>query len=337
MPRRSILSATERESLLALPDAKDELIRLYTFNDADLARIRQHRGAANRLGFAVQLCYMRYPGVMLGIHDDPFPPVLTLAADQLKVSPDVWQDYGRRDQTRREHLVELQAAFGFQPFTTLSHYRAAVHSLDDLARQTDKGIVLARELADGLRRKSVLLPAVGVMERICAEAITRANRRIHAALTDTLTSVHRQRLDELLKRKEGSKATWLAWLRQSPAKPNSRHMLEHIERLKAWQTLDLPAGIERLVHQNRLLKIAREGGQMTPADLAKFEPQRRYATLVALAIEGTATVTDEIIDLHDRIIGSCSTRPRTSISSSFRPAARRSMTRCGCMDASDKP
>lgn len=43
-------------------------------------------------------------------------------------------------------------------------------------------------------------------------------------------------------------------------------MLEHIERLKAWQALDLPTGIERLVHQNRLLKIAREGGQMTPAD-----------------------------------------------------------------------
>jgi len=42
---------------------------------------------------------------------------------------------------------------------------------------------------------------------------------------------------------------------------------------------------------------------MTPADLAKFEPQRRYATLVALAIEGMATVTDEIIDLHDRILG----------------------------------
>ena len=58
-------------------------------------------------------------------------------------------------------------------------------------------------------------------------------------------------------------------------------MLEHIERLKAWQALDLPAGIERLVHQNRLLKIAREGGQMTPADLTKFEPQRRYATPVS--------------------------------------------------------
>ncbi|MEQ2017917.1 Tn3 family transposase [Photorhabdus bodei] len=303
MPRRSILSATERESLLALPDAKDELIRLYTFNDADLSRIRQHRGAVNRLGFAVQLCYMRYPGIVLTADAEPDATLLRMVADQLKLPGDIWNNYGQRAETRREHLLELQSAYGFQSFTTLNHYRATVHSLDDLAWQTDKGVVLARELAEGLRRKSVLLPAVGVMERICAEAITRANRRIHAALTDTLTTVHRQRLDELLKRKEGSKAMWLTWLRQSPAKPNSRHMLEHIERLKAWQALDLPAGIEQQVHQNRLLKIAREGGQMTPADLAKFEPQRRYATMVALAIEGMATVTDEIIDLHDRIIG----------------------------------
>ena len=58
MPRRSILSAAERESLLALPDTKDDLIRHYTFSDTDLSIIRQRRGPANRLGFAVQLCYL---------------------------------------------------------------------------------------------------------------------------------------------------------------------------------------------------------------------------------------------------------------------------------------
>ncbi|MBU3626311.1 hypothetical protein ICN48_08695 [Polynucleobacter sp. JS-Safj-400b-B2] len=42
---------------------------------------------------------------------------------------------------------------------------------------------------------------------------------------------------------------------------------------------------------------------MSSADLAKFEPARRYATLVAIAIESTATVIDEIIDLHDKILG----------------------------------
>ncbi len=42
---------------------------------------------------------------------------------------------------------------------------------------------------------------------------------------------------------------------------------------------------------------------MTSADLMKFEDDRRYATLVALAVEGTGTATDEVIDLHDRVVG----------------------------------
>lgn len=302
MPRRSILSTIERENLLALPDSKDGLIRHYTFNEMDLSIIRQRRGPANRLGFAVQLCYLRFPGIVLGVDEPPFPALLRMVAAQLKVPVESWDAYGKREQTRREHLVELQVVFGFKPFTT-SHYRQVVQTLTDLASQTDKGIVLANALIENLRRQSIIMPAMNAIERACAEAVTRANRRVYAALTNSLSAVHRRCLDDLLKRKPDSKMTWLAWLRQSPAKPNSRHMLEHIERLKALQALDLPAGIELEVHQNRLLKIAREGAQMTPADLARFESQRRYATLVAVAIEAMATVTDEIIDLHDRILG----------------------------------
>jgi len=302
MPRRSILSAAERQSLLLVPDAEDELIRRYTFNETDLSIIRQHRGRANRLGFAVQLCYLRFPGIVLGVAEPPFPPLLRMVAAQLKVPVESWGEYGQREQTRREHLRTLQSVFDFQLFT-MRHYGPSVQSLDTLAWQTDKGIVLAAALVESLRRQSVLLPSLNVVERICAEAITRANRRIYEALTDALTNLHRQRLDDLLKPKEDSSTTMLGWLRQSSAKPNSRHMLEHIERLKVLQALDLPAGIDRQVHQNRLLKIAREGGQMTSADLARFQTKRRYATLVALALQGTATLTDEIVDLHDRILG----------------------------------
>jgi TnpA family transposase len=245
---------------------------------------------------------MRHPGIMLALNVQPHTKLLNIVAEQLKISPDLWADYGQRAETRREHLLELQKIFGFQPFSA-QHYRPSVASLEDTAGQTDKGIVLAGALVAGLRGKSILLPSATVIERICAEAITRANRRIHAALTDSLSDEHRAHLDALLRRRDNGRTTQLAWLRQSPARPNSRHMLEHIERLRTWQSLGLPAGIERQVHQNRLLKIAREGAQMTPADLAKFESKRRYATLVAVAVESMATVTDEIIDLHDRILG----------------------------------
>lgn len=47
--------------MLALPDTKEDLIRHYTFSDIDLSIIRQRRGPANRLGFAVQLCYFQNP------------------------------------------------------------------------------------------------------------------------------------------------------------------------------------------------------------------------------------------------------------------------------------
>jgi hypothetical protein len=54
-----------------------------------------------------------------------FPPLLRRVASQLKVSTERWNDYAHRDETRREHLAELQAIFGFKLFTQ-RHYRQAV-------------------------------------------------------------------------------------------------------------------------------------------------------------------------------------------------------------------
>lgn len=319
MPRRSVLSATERTRLLAFPDNQDDLIRHYTFSESDLSIIRRHRGAANRLGFAVQLCAMRYPGVILGADEHPFAPLLRLVATQLNVSPEHWVAYGRRPQTRREHLVELQTVFGFQPFS-VRHYRPAVRALDDLAWQTDKGIVLASELIAGLRRQCILLPTIAVIERICAEAITRATRRIHVALTDALTPEQQRQLDALLHLRATSTTSTtstLVWLRQSPRAPNAKSLLEHIDRLKVMEALALPPGLERRVHHNRLLKLAREGGQMTAQHLRDLEPTRRYATLVAVVLEARATVIDEIVDLHDRIVGALFNRARRTHEQQF--------------------
>jgi TnpA family transposase len=302
MPRRSILSITEKQSLIALLDNQAEFIRHYSFSESDLSIIRQRRGDANRLGFAIQLCYMRFPGIILGIKQTPYPHLLNYVAQQLNISPNAWESYGLREITRREHLIELQQRFGFQTFSHLN-YQSYVNYLTELALDTDKGILLAEQFVNHLRSQRILLPAINTLEQICAESIIRANKELYERLTIDLTQTHLEKLDGLLQLKDGTKFTHLGWLRQSPLKPNSRHMLAHIDRLKYCLAFELPDGIERRIHQNRLLKIAREGSQMQPADLAKFESKRRYATLVALLVESKATIIDEIIDLHDRIIG----------------------------------
>lgn len=111
MSRRSILSANERNNLLSLPDSNEELIRQYSFDETDLAIIKQHRGATNRLGFAVHLCCMRYPGILLELNGAPNSALLHLVASQLKVAATYWHEYGLRAETRREHLLELRAIF----------------------------------------------------------------------------------------------------------------------------------------------------------------------------------------------------------------------------------
>lgn len=88
-----------------------------------------------------------------------------------------------------EHSVELQAIFGFSLFT-MSTYKEQLPLLETAALKTDKGISLANILVDNLRTKQILLPSLLVIERLCAGAITHANRRIYEKLTEKLSDEH---------------------------------------------------------------------------------------------------------------------------------------------------
>lgn len=321
MPRRSILSANEQASLLALPETEGDLIRHYTFSESDLTIIRQHRGSVNRLGFAVQLCYLRFPGTVLNIDQSPFPPLLHLVSNQIKVPAESWADYGKREQTRREHLVELQAWLNLSPFA-IADFRRFVHQLAELAQQTDRGIVLAEALVEILRQQRIIMPALDVIERVCSEALTRGTRQVFKALTAPLSANHQLALDGLLTLREGTKGSGLIWLRQPPGPPKPKHLLAHLERLKTIRELWLPDGLERAIHQNRLLKLAREGGQMTAQHLRDLEPARRYATLVAVILDTRATLIDEIIDLHDRFMGTLFSRAKRNHADRFQQSGK---------------
>lgn len=116
MPRRLILSTSDRALLLAVPDTGDELIRLYTFSEADLSLIGQRRGDANRLGLADQLALLRFPGQGLASDAEAPAGLLRWLGRQLRIDPACWARYAQREATRREHLLELRAYLGLQPF-----------------------------------------------------------------------------------------------------------------------------------------------------------------------------------------------------------------------------
>ena len=74
MARRKTLLSDAQRSIFDLPTGGSELMHHYTLHEDDLALINQRRRPHNRLGFAVQLCLMRYPGRATGTGKSRPPP-----------------------------------------------------------------------------------------------------------------------------------------------------------------------------------------------------------------------------------------------------------------------
>ena len=98
----SIFAETELARLASFPEEipGDDLIRAFTLTGADRDLVAIRRGAANRLGLALQLCALRYLG-FVPRHLSAAPrSAACFVADQLEVSPDEIQSYARREQRR---------------------------------------------------------------------------------------------------------------------------------------------------------------------------------------------------------------------------------------------
>ena len=98
MPTRELLSKAQRARFTAIPemDAR-ELARYHTLSEADLAAVSARRSASNRLGFAVQLCLLRYPGRPLQAGEIVPRNIVGL----WRAFGDAWSHkrYGTRDRT----------------------------------------------------------------------------------------------------------------------------------------------------------------------------------------------------------------------------------------------
>jgi TnpA family transposase len=71
MPHRELLSEQQRVSFHAPASDERGMVRHYTLSSEDLALIDRRRGDANRLGFTLMLCYLRFPGRILQQGEQP--------------------------------------------------------------------------------------------------------------------------------------------------------------------------------------------------------------------------------------------------------------------------
>jgi TnpA family transposase len=99
MARRQLLTDEQWTRLLAPPSDEREIVWYWTLSHEDFDIIFRKRSDHSRLGFALLLCYLRYPGRALGPEEIPPVTLVSFIARQLGVNPAAFTKYSQRDQS----------------------------------------------------------------------------------------------------------------------------------------------------------------------------------------------------------------------------------------------
>ena len=302
MPRRVTLTDRQRDALLRLPVDQGELLRHYTLSDEDLGHIRQRRRPHNRFGFALQLCVLRFPGRVLAPGEVIPAPVTDFIAAQLGLSGNDLLPYAAREETRHEHLADLRKIYGYRTFSG----RGARDLREWITREAEAATSnedLARRFVVECRRLRTILPAPSTIERLCADALVDAERRIEGRIAGRVTRALGEQLATLLEDTVDGRVTRFVWLRQFEVGANSRAANRLMDRLEYLQGLDLPADLVVGVPAHRVARLRRQGERYYADGMRDLPEDRRIAILAVCVLEWRASLADVVVETHDRIVG----------------------------------
>ncbi|HFJ6380362.1 TPA: Tn3 family transposase, partial [Enterococcus faecium] len=273
------------------------------FSKRDLEIVNKRRREENRLGFAVQLAVLRYPGWPY-THIKSIPDsVIQYISKQIGVSPSSLDHYPQRENTLWDHLKEIRSEYDFVTFT-LSEYRMTFKYLHQLALENGDAIHLLHECIDFLRKNKIILPAITTLERMVWEARAMAEKKLFNTVSKSLTNEQKEKLEGIITSQHPSESnkTILGWLKEPPGHPSPETFLKIIERLEYIRGMDLETVQISHLHRNRLLQLSRLGSRYEPYAFRDFQENKRYSILTIYLLQLTQELTDKAFEIHDRQI-----------------------------------
>jgi TnpA family transposase len=302
MAHRTVLTTKQRHTLFDLPRDEQTLLKHYTLSDEDLEHTNLRRRSRNRLGFALQLCALRFPGRAL-LPGEIIPEEITnFLAAQLGLSGTELDEYAVREETRHEHMATLRQAYGYKSFSGRGA-RDLKDWLSDQAGLATSNEDIVRRLVDECRRTLTILPAMSTIERLCADALVAAERQIETRIAGRLSGETRAELDRLLSEFFDDRVSRFVWLRQFEVGNNSAGANRLLDRLEFLQGFDLPLGLFDGVPEHRVTRLRRQGERYFADGLRDLPDDRRHAILAVCVAEWRAFVADATVETHDRIVG----------------------------------
>jgi hypothetical protein len=286
---------------------------------------------ADRLGLAGQLATLPWLGF---VPDDltaaPSAAVARLA-DQLQVSPDTLVRYGRREQTRTEHLRQVAAYLGWRACGP-----GELKALDDFlllrAMEHDAPSVLFHLACEHLRAERVIRPGVVTVIEWVGAAREAAWAETFERLAGLLTDERRADLDELLQVKASVGRTRLAWLGRGATQASPKAIKAELAKLAFLRGLDADTLDLSVLPPERRRWLAGIGRRSTNQALERRRPPRRYPVLLATVTEAAVEILDELLGMYDQAVSAVEQRARHRLDDQLAERGRAGEARLALLD-----
>ncbi|MEP2096467.1 MAG: DUF4158 domain-containing protein [Paracoccaceae bacterium] len=128
--------------------------------------------------------------------------------------------------------------------------------LDQHAEAAQSSESMVRGFVEECRRRQIILPGLTVIERLCADALVAAERRIETRIATRLDSAMRARLDGLLREEVDSRTSGFVWLRQFEVGKNSADINRQLDRLEFLQGIALSPTVLDDIPAHRIARLS---------------------------------------------------------------------------------
>jgi TnpA family transposase len=297
------LTAADRTRLNGFPEQipHEDLSAFFLLSEADHRAINQHREAHTRLGFALQLCALRY----LGFAPDDLQRAPSVAveyvAQQLGVAPQALAAYGARRPTRTTDFQQVQTHLHFRLATPLDFY-ALQTWLGERALEHDKPTLLLQLACDKLRREHIVRPGLTRLERLIATARQQAHDETWRRLTPLVTADQHPWLDGLLQPDAQTGRTLLNWLRREATAHTATQIVETLQKVAFLLEAQVDTWDLAGLNPNRVKWLAQLGWKAPTPQLQRMDPRRRYPILLAFLQQALLHHTDVAVELYDQCV-----------------------------------
>jgi hypothetical protein len=273
------------------------------------------------LGYALQLCTLRYLGFVPTDFTATPEVAVTFVAEQLGIAPRVLTLYDNR-RTQSDHRRYVRVYLGFRQATPLDVY-ALQAWLVARALEHDKPTLLLQLACEKLHRERIVRPGVTRLERFVATAREKAHEETFRQLTPLLSDERKMMLDGLLQPDATTGRTPLSWLLQEAVSHAASHIMATLTKIVFLQGAGVDQWNLSSLNPNRAKWLAQIGWKSTNQYLQRMTPERRYPVLVAFLQQALLHHTDVVVELFDQCLWGCHSEAKQELEE-FRKAVAHS-------------